>query len=160
MRMSRRSPHYLQIMLFIWHFEIMWTFADQLGEVHVSLENYIKTKLYDPGSQILIDGVPQEKESSIATLFLFLILIRWGRQSVHALSTTWKSQQSSPAPSIFVSCSFRCSSRHWRSGVRPCAGRSRLPVSAGPQGGPPQPPFRPPGRRSCPRPPQYAYGGR
>ena len=46
------------------HFEIMWTFADQLGEVHVSLENYIKTKLYDPGSQILIDGVPREKHSS------------------------------------------------------------------------------------------------
>ena len=44
------------------HFEIMWTFADQLGEVHVSLENYIKTKLYDPGSQILIDGVPTKEE--------------------------------------------------------------------------------------------------
>jgi hypothetical protein len=44
------------------HFEIMWTFVDQLGEVHVSLENYIKTKLYDPGSQILIDGVPAKKE--------------------------------------------------------------------------------------------------
>jgi hypothetical protein len=44
------------------HFEIMWTFVDQLGEVHVSLENYIKTKLYDPGSQILIDGVPKQTE--------------------------------------------------------------------------------------------------
>ena len=44
------------------HFEIMWTFADQLGEVHVSLENYIKTKLYDPGSQILIDGVPKTEQ--------------------------------------------------------------------------------------------------
>ena len=44
------------------HFESMWTFADQLGEVHVSLENYIKTKLYDPGSQILIDGVPTKEE--------------------------------------------------------------------------------------------------
>ena len=52
------------------HFEIMWTFADQLGEVHVSLENYIKTKLYDPGSQILIDGVPRKRDVFMTSLFL------------------------------------------------------------------------------------------
>ena len=48
----------------------MWTFADQLGEVHVSLENYIKTKLYDPGSQILIDGVPRKRDVFMTSLFL------------------------------------------------------------------------------------------
>ena len=56
------------------HFEIMWTFADQLGEAHVSLENYIKTKLYDPGSQILIDGVPNKSETE--GLVFYLVPVR------------------------------------------------------------------------------------
>jgi len=49
----------------------MWTFADQLGEVHVSLENYIKTKLYDPGSQILIDGVPKGNRLRQGSVFFY-----------------------------------------------------------------------------------------
>ncbi len=53
----------------------MWTFADQLGEVYVSLENYIKTKLYDPGSQILIDGVPARKKTPNGVFFLAFITI-------------------------------------------------------------------------------------